>query len=224
MKGLHYGTILERYSRFSRLYGGFFPRFHIGGLAEAFGEVQFKAFFEKEHRRRKSKVKFDLYKLIKRWPEFTDSIRPIVLKRFEARYLAKVKQLHLLENLLWELSKTYTEPLTADWVELKRSDTGTYRSQGYGMYTYARNALTTAELVLDIAGVPHMVEREDQVYEGKPYGAIYILYGKCSPELLDALSRRTHIERDKLSGEFRKRGVNPLVYYPFDKVEDWSPL
>lgn len=158
-------------------------------------------FFELYPRRKK----FDLKALP---ADEIDRIRSKWQARGQAWMSGKIKQRLLLDSLLDRLALEVHLAPASEMSEVHKSDTSNYRSQGYGMYTYAEGEAKMKAAMLREAGFTAEVttERTD-------WGATYHVLANALPWQFDAVKRRQTVADFKRRA--RAAGVNAHVYNPF---------
>lgn len=158
-------------------------------------------FFELFPRRKK----FDL----KAMPaDEIERIRSKWQARGQAWMSSKIKQKLLLDSLLDRLALDVDLTPAPDMCEVHRSDTSNYRSQGYGMYTYAEGEAKMKAAMLREAGFTTEITTETTAW-----GATYHVLANALPWQFDAVKRRQTV--DDFKRRARAAGVNARVYNPF---------
>ncbi|MCB1711753.1 MAG: hypothetical protein KDH96_04515 [Candidatus Riesia sp.] len=187
-----------------------------GVFKNKFNELLMKAYVEKYPKKKKlpsiDKIydkELELVEIVK------NKLSPVAMKYYEH----KLKKFKLIERVVF-LNEIKIE-LTDEYNLLETSNSGTYSSQGYGSYKYARESLKKYEVILSAFNIPYEVKTRvinHNFPESNHYAVrstkYYELYAKCDAHVLFYLTVNNPLSEDELIKLCWDNGVHPLVIFP----------
>lgn len=171
--------------------------------------------------------------------EDKDELNQIIIKRGNAYGIHMIETYDKLHQLMWDWAKKIDLSESGELRPVKKSDIGTYRSQGWGAEKYAKLALESAKVILEANGYEtqiyvHWYEDGETKYASQAdfgrrrtfaikNGEIdavkrefdgFALMARLDPYQLDAIIRNSELDMKKIVKHIWESGGNPRVIFP----------
>ena len=171
--------------------------------------------------------------------EDQSELNQIIIARGNAYGIHMIKVYDKLHNLMWDWATKIDLTESGELRPVKKSDIGTYRSQGWGAEKYAKLALESAKVILEANGYGcqvwvHWYEdgetkyapqaefgrrrtlaiKEGQIEAIKREFNGFALMARLEPYQLDAIIRNSELNMEKIVKHIWESGGNPKVIFP----------